>query len=874
MSRRRKRMLEDLGQAIREHIEVETQDNIERGMSPEAARYAALRKFGNITRVQEETRETWSVVWLDRLMQDIRYGLRILRHSPGFTAIALLTIALGVAANVSVFSFADALFLRTVPAKDPAGLVRITAPEPQGGSYFSYPEYAYLRDHTTTLEAIVAHYSTAPLYVTANGETGEVQGAVVSSGYFSILGLRPYLGRFFAPDDDSVPDRDAVAILGFGFWQRIYGGDPNIAGKFVSINGKPFEIVGVMPRDFQGVEIGGMPNEIWIPTMMLRTGYRGCGFEPDCTFLEVMGRLAPGKTASEARAEIATLMQQLQSSGQGFDQRTGVSVEPAIGVWGRSRDYFRMVVRLLTAIGGLLLVIVCANLGGLLVARGTARQSEIAMRLALGAGRRRIVRQLLTESLLLASMGGALGLVFSLWTSRLLIGFYSVDDEGYRHLFDIRPDASVIVYSIAIALAAGVLFGLLPAWQASRADLNSILKSGGGAQASGRSRTRSILVTVQVALSLALLIGAGLLAASASRLDSAANMDLRRVLGLRLRPQLLAYAPARAHEFTSAVLRCLRKLPGVESVSLAKGQGLVWHANLHVRMASPGTTYAKPEDEPRVNEKQVAPDYFATMRIPFLGGRDFNDRDRAGAPLVAIVNESLARQLSPSGLPLDRIVLFDDKPYQIVGIVKDAELRSVFDAPIPVVYRAYWQDDTLVDARMCVRVAGDPSSALPMVRSAIAAIDSNVPVTETMPLLDQVRGAYTNTRVAGAVTACAALLALLVSALGLFGVISYEVGRRTREIGIRLAVGAQPRQIVTLFVRDGLAMVIAGCVAGAILALATTRLLGAWLVGIRPHDPLTFCAAVAALLVVGVLACYIPARRALAVDPMVALRHE
>jgi predicted permease len=868
-------MLQDLDQEIHEHIETETLDNIERGMSPEEARRAALRKFGNVMRVKEQTREVWISVWLDELLQDIRYGLRVLGNAPGFTAVAVLTISLGVAANVSIFSVADALFLRSVPAQDPAGLVRISAPEAEGGGFFSYPEYAYIRDHAKTLQMVTAHYSTAPLYVTANGETGEIQGAVVSSSYFKILGLRPHFGRFFTAEEDSVPDKDAVAVLGFGFWQRIYGSDPGVAGKSLSINGKSFEIIGVMPVEFRGVEIGGMPNEVWIPSMMLRTGYRGCdGFQSSCTFLEVMGRLAPGTQRSEARAEIATLMRQLQSSAQGVNPRLGVSVEPAVGVRGQSRDYFGMVIRLLGTIGGLLLIIVCANLGGLLIARGTARQSEIGMRLALGAGRLRIVRQLLTESLLLASAGGAAGVFISLWTSRLLIGFYSVDDEGYRHLFDIRPDANVIAYATGIALAAGVLFGLLPAWQATRADLNSTLKTGSSARASGRGRTRSILVTVQVALSLALLVGAGLLAASASRLESGSNMDLNHVLGLRLRPALLDYAPVKAHEFTRDVLRSLKALPEVDSVSLAKGQGLVWHANMQISMAMPGKPYARPEDEPMVNEKQVAPDFFSTMRIPYLAGRDFDDPDSAGAPLVAIINESLARQISSSVLPLDQTILLGDKPHRIVGVVRDAELRNALDASIPVAYRSYWQDDSLVDARLCVRVKGDAASAIPLVRSAIAAIDPGVPVTETMPLLEQVRGAYTNTRVAGAVASCAAGLALLLTAIGLFGIISYEVGKRTREIGIRVALGSNALQIVTLFVRNGLAMVIAGCAAGALMAFATTRLLGAWLVGIRPTDPLTFCGAVGALMVVGALACYIPARRALRVDPMVALRYE
>jgi predicted permease len=863
-----------MSEELRFHIEKQTAANISAGMTPAEARRHAKLQLGAVEGVKEECREERRGFWLETLWADIRYGVRLLVKAPSFTGVAIVTTALGVAANVSVFSFADALFLRSVPARDPEGLVRVTAPEADGGGLFSYPEYAYVRDHAKTLQAIAAHYSTAPLYVSANGETGEVEGAVVSSNYFGMLGLRPFLGRFFACDEDSVPNRDAVTVLGYGFWQRIYGGDAKILGRTLTINGKPFQIIGVMPRDFHGVEIGGMPNEIWIPSMMIGTGYRSCdGFEASCTVLELMGRLALGKGIPEAQAEISTLLRQLQSSTQGFDERFGVSVEPAIGIAG-DHNYFGLLVRLLTTVGGFLLVVVCANLGGLLVARGSARRAEIAMRLALGAGRRRIVRQLLTESLLLALGGGALGFLISLWTSRLLVGFYSVDDEGYRHLFDIRPDASVIAYSIAIALAAGVLFGLLPAWQASGTDLNSVLRNAGSTQASARGRIRAVLVTVQVALSLALLVGAGLLRGSTARLERGTNMDLRHVLGLRLRPALLEYPPDKAKEFKQEVIRRVSGLPGIESVSLAKGQGLVWHAALHMRMALPGMAYAKPDDEPVVREKQIGLNYFATLGIPFIAGRDFSERDRTGAPLVAIVNETLAREISHDGPPLDRTVLLDDKPYQIVGVVEDAELKSVAEGPIRVVYRAFWQDDTLVDARMCVRVVGDPAAALPMIRSTIAGIDPNVPVTETMPLLDQVRGVYTNTRVAGAVIGCAALLALVLSALGLYGIISYEVGQRTREIGIRLAIGAEQKQIAQLFVRNGLAMVLAGSATGGVLAFATARLLGAWLFGVRAHDPLTFSVAVLVLALVGALASYVPARRAMRVDPMVALRHE
>jgi predicted permease len=813
------------------------------------------------------------------LLQDIRYAARQVRKSPGFTTIAVVTIAIGIAANVSVFSFMDALFLRSVPAKDPSRLVRIVAPAHDGGGLFSYPEYAYLRDHLTTLGLLSAHYSTAPLYITANGETGEVQGAVVSSSYFEVLGLRPQLGRLFTMEEDSVPDRDAVAILGYGFWQRVFGGDPKISGKTLIINGHSFDIIGVMPQGFNGVEIGGMPNEIWIPTMMMKVGYRGCdGFQPSCTFLGLIGRMAPGTKISQAQAEVGTLMRQLHATANDFDERLGVSVTPAIGISDRNyfgdRNYFVLLTRLLTTIGGILLLILCANLGGLLIARANARSAELAMRQALGARRPRIIRQLLTESLLLAGAGGVSGVVISLWTSRLLVGFYSVDSEGYRHLFDIRPNVSVLAYSVIVALLAGILFGLLPAWQASRTDLNQVLKSRGNTAGSDRNRSRTMLVIMQVALSLALLVGAGLLMRSTVQLEAGTNMDLHHVLGLRLRPELLQYSPDKARVFKQEVVRRLRELPGVESVSLAKGQGLIWHANLKIRIAQQGKTYSKPADQPEIFYKPIAPDYFATLGIPFIAGRDFNDHDRPGSLPVAVVNETLAGKVSSGSLPLFQTVLLDDKPYQIVGVVKDAQVHSVIETAVPVVYLPFWQDETLVDARMCVRVSGAPSLALPMIRKAIASIDSSVPVTEAMPLIDQVRGEYTDARVASAVVTSAAAIGLLLSAIGLYGVIAYEVGRRTREIGIRMALGAQPQQVLQLFFRQGLVVIFIGTAAGGVLALTTTRLLAAWLFGVGPFDFATFSLAVAILLALVLFASYIPARHATKVDPMVALRYE
>ncbi len=870
----RSRMESEMDAELRFHLESRAEDLVRNGVSREEAMRRARIEFGGMERVKEEGREARGVTFLNGLMQDLRYGLRMLCRNPGLTFIAVLTISLGIGANVTVFTVVDAFFLRSVPAKNPERLVRILAPENDGEGYFSVPEFTYLREHSKTVEDLTSHYSTAPLYVSANGDVGEVQGAVVSSSYFSMLGLRPYLGRFFTSDEDSLADRDAVAVLGYGFWQRIYNGNLDAIGKTFLINGHTFTVVGIMPADFHGVEIGGMPNEIWIPTVMIHVGYRHCdGFQPSCTILGIMGRLKSGISPAEAQAEIATLMRQLRASNSAFDERYGASVTPAIGMSG-NREYNLMLVRLLGTVAGILLLIGCANLGGLLIARGTARGREIAMRLTLGAGRGRIVRQLLTESLLLAFAGGTVGFLLSTWTSRILVNFYSVDDEGYKHLFDVSPNATVLLFSLAVTAAAGVLFGLLPALHAGRTDLNQTLKGGGGAIDSSRRLSRAALASVQVAFSLALLVGAVLLSRSAAFIQSGTNMDLHHVLGLRLPVSLIHYPANKAYTFKQEVVRRLRELPGVESVSLAKGQGLVWMPGQRATAALPGKTYAKPEDEPVVRTKPIAPEYFATLKIPFISGRDFNDSDKPGSPPVTIVNETFARQITANRLPLGQTVLIDDKPYQIVGLVKDAQMRNAIEGPLPVAYVPYWQDETLLEARMCIRVAGDPIGALPMIRKAIASVDPEIPVTEAKPLMDQVRGAYTDARVADAVLNCAALLGLMLSAMGLYGVVSYDVGQRTKEIGLRMALGAGARDVIQLFLRQGLSVILSGVMFGGVLAFATTRLLAAWLFGVGSADPLSFGAAAAVLMVVTLTAAYLPTRRATAVDPMVALRHD
>jgi predicted permease len=808
------------------------------------------------------------MITIDTWLQDTRFAWRSLRRTPGSTILLLIAIATGIAANVAVFSMVEALFLRSIPARNPTGLVRID------GEY-SYPEYIYIRDHVKTLEYVVAHYSTAPLYVTAEGESNEAQSAVVTSGYFKLLGLQPRLGRFFTPEEDSVPDRDAVAVISYDYWQSVYHGESKAVGRTLVINGHVFSVIGVMPRNFRGVEIGAIPNEIWIPSAMLRVGYRWCdAFEAECQPLKLMGRLAVGSNTAESGAEISGLLSQFRSAA-GIVEAPGreIAVTPPIGISDR-RDYFAALARLLTTVAVLLLVLICTNIAALLIARSGARSGEIMIRAALGAWRGRILRQVLTESLLLSGLGGVLGVIASIWTSRALMGFYLVDAQGYRHLFNLSPGASTLGFAIIVILATGIGFGILPAWHMSRADLNVGLREVRGTPNRRDNLTRMVLGAAQVAIALVLVAEAGLLAQSARHLESNPNMDLKQVVGLRVRPRLVGYAPSRAHLFLREALSRLRDVPSVESASLARGVGVAWDATDRIRMRLAGKVYPRPADEPLVNYNEVAPNYFATLRIPLIAGREFSEGDNAGSSPVTVVNETLARQLSPDKLPLDRAIILNDQTYRIVGVAKDSQLSTGVKSSVPVAYLPFWQEniEPEIDARLCVRIRGEVKPALLTIREAVTKVDPNVPVTEVMPLMEQVRGRFTDTRVAALVLSCSAGVALFLSALGLYSVMSFEADRRTKEIGIRLALGAEPAGVARLFLKRGLLVMLAGIGVGAVAAVGTSRLLMAWLVGVRPFDMVTFCIATLGIFAVGIVATYLPVRRASRMDPLAALR--
>jgi len=810
---------------------------------------------------------------MQTLIQDLRYGARMLLKRPGLSLIAIITLALGIGANLTIFSFVDAMFLRPLPVPSPYQLVSVAAGRDGG---MAYPAYEHFRDHNKSFVALAAHYSTAPLDLALpGGESETLNGAVVSANYFSTLAISPSLGRFFSADEDKVPDRDRVAVISHGMWQSRFGADLSVIGKEIVLNGSPFTIIGVAPQDFQGVS-PGYPNDVWIPTMMLRLGYRWCDALKDlrCGPLESIGRLAPGQTLASAQAEMTARARQWAAANPGTNDR-GWQLYPALGVRDIDRDPLKYQLRLMMTMTGVLLLIACANVAGLSLNAGAARRKEISVRLCIGAGRFRLIRQFLTENLLLTVAGGGLGLLLSLWAKNLLLGYYAGATSNYRIYYDLSLSPRTLLFALALTAGGGFLFALIPAVQSSRQNLIGALKAESGWQTGRHSWARSALVIIQVALSLALLISAGLLVRSAAHLRRGENFDPDKVLVFRLRPLLRSYAPEKAQAFTKEVMRRLETAPGVESISLAKTT-LAWRGSGDARVRLPDQIFAKPEDQLEVHLHEIAPRMFATLKIPLLQGRDFVNEDRPDSPRVAIVNQTLAKLMWPDGRPIERVLMIDDQPYRVVGEVKDAQFRSAADAPLPFLYLPYWQNNLgpQVDSTIMARVRGNAEAMLPMLRREIAAVDRDVPISESATMRHQLDGAFKPVRLTSSVLITSSGIALFLSMIGLYGALAFVVGQRTREIGIRMALGARTANVLRLVIGQGLRLVWAGLLVGLLTAFAATRLLASLLYGVSVTDPLTFGLVAAALICVALLACYLPARRATKVDPLVALRYE
>ncbi|HSC29170.1 MAG TPA: ABC transporter permease [Vicinamibacterales bacterium] len=811
------------------------------------------------------------------LWDDARFGARLLARTPGFTGAALTTLALGIGVGTAFFSFVDAVFLRPLGVADSDRLVHVHQTRNGAGAFpLSLTDYFHFRNHARSFTESAAHYPSAPLHVVIDGEPLAVTGSVVTAGYFRLLGLRPALGRFFLETEDRVRDRDAVVVVSHAFWQHRLDGSPAVLDRSILINGRSFSVVGVAPAGFSGVMPGVGVSDVWIPSAMFQVGYRYCdAFAPGCTIVQMIARLAPGTSFERAGAELDALARQLEASHPATNATLGARVVPARGLSPAAQQETVTITGLLLAGAAMVLLVTCANVGGLLLVRGVKRRREIAIRLALGAGRWRVVRQLFTETTLLAAIGGALGLLVATWGNELLRSFYSTDYAGRQLQFDVGIRGWILATTAGLSLLAAVLSGVAPAVLTSATNVVASLKATTAGGSARPTRVRDGLVVAQIACAMALLAGAGLLVRSLQDVARGPGVDTSRIILLRLRPSLVAYDGAKARAFQEEVIRRLELLPGVEAASAGESLPiLAWSSRFSVTSELDGTAPERLE----VGGSRIGDRYFEVIGTAALEGREFERSDRTDSRPVAIVNDVLARQLWPGERVVGRTLRVDDRTVTIVGVVPDVQYRTINDPPAPYLYLNYWQQEPSegwsADSRTHVRVTGDAGAMMTRIRREIAAVDPNVPLQEDYPLETRVAFTFRNVRMAMTMLSSFGVLALVLTAVGLYGVVAFATSLRMREISIRLALGARPDQVRRLIVSRGLRLAALGCALGLAGALAGTPWLATMLYGVRPHDPGTFAIAAAILTVVALAASSLPAWRATRVDPAIVLRQE
>jgi predicted permease len=990
----RKRAMQDLDQEMREHVEMATRENIERGMTEADARHAALRKFGNMTLAKENTRAVWSVVWLEQLIQDIHFALRGLRNSPGFAAVAILTLALGIGANTAIFSLIDAVMLRALPVEKPSELALLrwsarnmpnmhgyqvagdcakdfASPENPGGCSFSEPLFRKIAQ-TNAFAGTAAFANSGRLDLTGNGPATVITGQLVSGDFFGTLGLKPALGRLLDKSDDA-PTAAPVTVLSYGYWQSAFGGARDVAGRTVELNGVPFTIVGVAEQKFTGITPGS-DYDVWMPLSAAqqisnKTFWQNRQNDTRYMWLTILGRLKPGTELAQVQPALNGLYrnetlygatplfhsgdaaakasagsdapkgapgaplaagpgpapkplgpgpgpgaapagpppgagaQQFAMQGPGpggepdgpkmasnVDDNPQLTLLPAqSGLGGHRKQYADPLYVLMLAVG-IILLIACANIAGLMLARASARQQEMSVRLALGAGRARVVRQLLTESVVLSLLGGVLGILFAYWGASAIVSFVSTNQS--RPLgFAMGVDPRVLGFTLTISVLTGILFGMAPAFRSARTDLNTSLKEGGN---SGSARHTgkwfsmgNALVVAQVALAIVVLVGAGLLVRTLANLRSVdTGFDSHNILIFGVDPELAGYKGEQVESFYRDLQGRLSETPGVSGASYSMlppmSNGLMM-----TMFHWPGT----PEDQTsEADALGVGPDFFATMHIPLVAGRGFSTADYSisaangpgstpsSVPTPVIVNQAFVAKYLGKENPLGKVFgqgeADENGPAnpgnEIVGVVRDAKYSSLKRE----IHATIYSPQTQGGASFEVRTAADPQAILPTIRQVVASLSSNLPLFDIKTESQQIDRLLFQERLIARLSGFFALLAMALACLGLYGLLSYEVSRRTREIGIRMALGAPTRSVLQMVLRQGIVLAILGAIVGVGVSLEVMRYMKQMLYNVDARDPMTIILVAILLVLAALAACYIPARRAMRVDPMVALRYE
>ncbi|HKW87146.1 MAG TPA: ABC transporter permease [Candidatus Acidoferrales bacterium] len=862
---RRQRFDREMDEEIRLHLEMREKEHAADGVSSEEAYMTARKNFGNALALREASHEAWGWNWLEQLVQDSRYGLRMLRKSPGFTVVAVLTLAVGIGANTAIFSVVNAVLLRPLPYPNHDRLVRIEemhAGEP--GANLTYATFLDLARESRTLTNVAA-FRAWSFNITGEGEPEQVVGALISGDFFGALGSKPYLGRLIRAEDDAPGGNNAVTVLSYALWSSRYGGDRSVLGKFITVNAEKYAVIGVMPPGFDYPE----KSEIWCPLVA------GGSFHANrrSHLLSVIGDLPQVENLSSAQGELGALASRIDSENPGVDpglQLTAVSLKRSMVA------PVRPALVVLTIAVGLLLLIACANVANLFLARAAARRKEIAIRSALGAGRTRLARQLFTESVLLATLGGAGGLMLAAWSLRFIV---AINGEDIPRLGETALDWHVLGFTVAVSLLTGVLFGFAPAATGTKLDLNSSLKEGVAADTGAtRRRASHALVVTQLALAMVMLVGAGLLGGSFARLLRVnPGFNAQNLLTLQVFLSPIEY-PERATKIAVTLREMLgriRALPGVRAAGLVNSLPITGGVGtdfvLHDRPAPP--TGNEPDADIRVAD----PGYFRTMGIPLLSGRNFSEQDTSDSARVVIINETMARTFWPHESPLGkRLTMKDWGPPldgEIIGVAGDVKTNGLDAAVLPMIY---WPDSQFPTDfnTFVVRADGDPHALASAVKRAIWAVDKDQPITRVLTMDEILSDSQARRRLYLTLLAVFAGAALLVAAVGIYGVVAYDMSQRTHEIGVRMALGAQRGDVMRMVIGQGAALAAIGIVIGIGAAFGLTRLMATMLYGVNATDPLTFAGVAIALLLVALAACYIPARRAMRVDPMVALRYE
>jgi predicted permease len=895
---RRTAVTHEIDQELQFHLEQQMEKHLRAGLTTEQAQRRLRLEFGGLTQIKGDCQEARGVSFVEHIGQDVRYAMRMFGRTPGFTVVVVMTLALGIGANTAVFSLINAVLLKMLPVRDPEQLVKLSKVQPVNGpnDYFSYPEVERFQRETQTFSGLFAFAYLGDVNVEVNGHGEIANGQVVSNNYFSTLGVPAILGRAIEPADDQ---GSSVAVISYKYWRERLAGDPAVVGTKIVVNNYPFTIIGVTPPEFFGLQ-PGQRIDVSVPLKMiapLRPVYamRGTPYDvltwPTRSVFLIMGRLQPGVTATTAAArmepsfrsamndEAVGLVGTVLDSPRERENHRQARLQLTAGGQGLAalRERFSKPLWILMAAVGLLLLIACANVATLLLARAQFRQHEMAARLVLGARRLRLMQQLITESVVLALAGGVLGIVLAFWASGSLMAL--MQHMGTPIVLSVRPDLRVLGFTLAISVLTAILFGLIPAWRLVRTDMGLAPNVRGAGQSAGRSHTTKALIALQVAASLVLMVGAGLLVRSLQNLKNFyPGFRTDNVLLFDVNARLLGYTVARTNALYRSLIDQIDALPGIRRTSFSMDPPF-----------SGGFAEATPTIEgyqpPSGSAPLIAglnalgPHYFEALETPVLLGRDFSGEDGASAPKVVIINKRIAHDIFGDTSPIGRRLSIpnfaaDKSWYSIVGVVADAKSEDLHQAVRPMIYVPTEQTLLPAGVTFAVRTAKDAAAEAPAVLHAVAQVDRRLSLSGMKTLNDQMDDSLVQERLVASLAGLFGLLALLLASVGLYGVMAYTVSRKTNEIGIRIALGSGRIQIAGMILREALLMVLAGLVVGIPAALATARLMRSQLYGLGPYDPMTLLFAVGLMTGIAVLACYLPATRAMRIDPMAALRYE